>query len=100
MPDLDRDRRFRSLYDAGAAELRCAGAPDSDLAVLGALADGLVADIRRWRALTDRLDHAACRRLDPNRAAGLLLESVFDEVLIAPACGVLSALLRLAPARA
>lgn len=100
MPTPYRDRQASSAFDAAAAALADDGAPASDLVVLGKLAAVLTADVGRWRVLVDQLDHAACARLDPRRAAVLIVESVFDEVLIPSAWRALSATTALCEARA
>lgn len=91
-----RRRDLLSAYDAFADDLTRGGASTSDLAGLSALAARLAADVNGWRDIVERLDHAIGARLDPDRAAALVLESVFDEVLVPNAWRVLSAALALA----
>jgi len=93
-------RRLFSDFDAAAHDLMREGGHESDLDILGVLANALAADARRWRDIVDRLDGAAAARLDPRRAIAIILESVFDEVLGAPGWRVLSAALALADAPA
>ena len=92
-------RDLLSAYDASADDLTRGRAPISDLAGVSALAMRLAADVNAWRHMVERLDHAAGARLDVHRAADLVLESVFDEVLAPSAWRVLSAALALAQDR-
>lgn len=92
-------RDLLSAYDSSTDDLTRAGAPISDLAGVSVLATRLAADVNAWRIMVDRLDHAAGGRLDVRRAATLVLESVFDEVLVPSAWRVLSAALALAQDR-
>ena len=95
-----RRRDLLSAYDAFADDLTRGGASTSDLAGLSALAARLAADVNGWRDIVERLDHAIGARLDPGRAAALVLDSVFDEVLIPDAWRVLSASLAVVRDRA
>ena len=91
MPLTSRRRDLLSAYDTFADDLTRGGASTSDLAGLSALATRLAADVNGWRDIVDRLDHTVGVRLDPGRAAALVLDSVFDEVLIPGAWRLLSA---------
>ena len=99
MPPSAARRDLLIAYDALAEDLTRVGAPISDLAGVSALATRLAADVTAWRTIVERLNHAAGARLDVRRAADLVLESVFDEVLVPSAWRVLSAALALAQDR-
>ena len=88
-------RRKLSDFDAAASDLMRDGGRESDLDRLDVLAKTLAADTRRWRDIVDGLEGAAGARLNPGRVLAIILESVFDEVLSAPAWRVLAANLAL-----
>jgi hypothetical protein len=99
-----RGQRLRS-YDAHAADFarECAesvqaGAriASTDLDLMMELACGLAASARAWAALVSRLDLAAAAPLDPQRAAAITLETVFEETLTPSAWRVLASGLDLA----
>jgi hypothetical protein len=80
---------FRAETEAGGA--MAAG----EAAALMGLAEAIRAAVAAWAVPLRRM-HAA-RPLDPRRAAALVAETVFDEILIAPAWRLLAAALELAP---
>lgn len=67
-----------------------------DVAALTGLADALAASLADWGRRLEGLDPARRGAFDETRAASLLLESVFDEVLTPAAWRVLAAALELA----
>ena len=92
----DRRRALLSTYDAAISEVRRDSVQASEVIFLDDLATALIADIGRWRVLVDRLDRAANGRLNSRRAAQLVLENVFDDVLIPSAWRLMAASVALA----
>jgi hypothetical protein len=99
-----RGRRLRT-YDGLAADFCSEGLVGAEAGAAGAAADldllmelscGLAASARSWAITVGALDLAAAAPLDPHRAAMLILETVFDEVLTPSAWRVLAAGLDLA----
>jgi len=68
-----------------------------DLHILDQLASSIARDLKDWAILVHCLDLPATGAFDPRRAAALIAESVFEEVLSPDAWAVLSASLDLAP---
>ncbi len=73
---------------------------EADLEILDQLASSIARDLKDWAILVHRLDLAATGAFDPRRAAALIAESVFEEILSPDAWAVLSASLDLAPCAA
>jgi hypothetical protein len=96
MPTSDpRGVRLR-LLDAQAdnlIEIREKGTPagEADVAALCHLAQALADSLAEWRPIIARLDGHQARAFDAAHAGTLVIESVFDELLDAPACRVLAA---------
>jgi hypothetical protein len=67
-----------------------------DLQILDELASAIARDVKDWAILVHRLDLAATGPFDPRRAAALIAESVFEEILNPDAWAVLSASLDVA----
>jgi len=67
----------------------------ADLDLLLDLTRDLAADVRSWADLAGRLELAASGRLAPRRAADIVLETVFEEVLTPSAWRVLASALEL-----
>jgi hypothetical protein len=92
------DRRGQLLHDldeaAGEVTRRCGrDQGNRDLAALFDLAESIAQAVGEWRDLI-----SGCERqspCDPRRAAVLILESVFDELLPAPHWRLLAAALAL-----
>jgi hypothetical protein len=87
--DYTRDCAARAQAGSAVAEL--------DLHILDQLASAIARDLRHWATLAYRLDLAATCPFDPRRAAALIAESVFEEILAPDAWAVLAASLDLAP---
>ena len=92
------DRRGQLLHDLDEAArevtLRCGGDQgDRDLAALFDLAEAIVRTVGEWRDLISGCEHLS--PFDPRRAAVLILESVFDELLPPPHWRLLAAALAL-----
>jgi hypothetical protein len=68
-----------------------------DLHILDQLASSIARDLKDWAILVHCLDLPATGAFDPRRAAALIAESVFEEILSPDAWAVLSASLDLAP---
>jgi hypothetical protein len=62
----------------------------ADLALLLDLAHDLAADVRSWTDFVGRLGVASPGGFTPRRAADMVLETVFEEVLTPAACRVLA----------
>ena len=105
MLELDpRGDLLRDL-DARAADFtrHCAaraqagrGVAERDLETLNQLASAIARDLEHWGRLVHRLDLAAPGPFDPRRAAALIAESVFEEILSPDAWAFLAATLDLA----
>lgn len=92
----DRSRLLRDIDSFSHDFVRASQYPAvaaRDLGRLAALAKTVVGDIDGWGDRFEALDCAAA--YDRPRAAVLILESVFDEVLTPDACRVLSAEIQL-----
>ena len=103
IPD-PRTRRLHA-YDGHAADFAddCARRAQAgrviavgDTEVLMGLARAIETQARGWRDAVRRLELAATRELDPDRAAALIVETVFEDVLSEPGWRVLSAGVELA----
>ena len=97
MPQSSRNQIAISAYDSAVGDFFAEGGTVPDLDALTRLAGAVAADVDRWGPLVDRLDHAAKARLDRHRAATVVLETVFDEVLTATAWRAVLATLALTP---
>lgn len=95
MKDVHDLLAAQRAYSAACAERAPAGARIArmDSAILGELAAAIRASAMIWADLFADLDLAASARFDRERAAVLVAESVFDEVLEPAAWRVLSAAL-------
>jgi len=69
-----------------------------DIDTLSRLAEAIVASLALWARLCERLDLAREPGRDPRLAGALVLESVFDDLLVPSAWNVLRAALDLAEA--
>lgn len=91
------DAHAQDFVRAGARRHQAgAGIAEDDIDRLARLAERLAADLRAWAGALGELDIARHARLDPRRAGQLVVESVFDEVLIPEGTRVLAAALELA----
>ena len=77
-------------FEAGA------GLASRDIQRLSSLAERLGREVMAWSGALRDLEGAAASPMEPRRAGRLLIESVFDEVLIPEATRVLAAALALA----
>jgi hypothetical protein len=82
--------------DAATRIERGATLAAGDVERLAALAERLARDIGAWGQTIETLDVGREQPLRPKHAGRLLIESVFDEALTAPACRVLGAAFDLA----
>lgn len=89
-------RALLSTYDAALVEVRRDSLQVAEITLLDDTAMAVMADVERWRAFIDRLDRAASGRFNSRRAGQLILENVFDDVLIPSAWRLLAASLALA----
>jgi hypothetical protein len=105
MQSIDSRGSDLRAFDAAAGELcdhygarfEAGGSLASrDIRRLTLLAERLGREVMAWSGAVGDLDAGAAGRLRPCRAGRLLVESVFDEVLIPEATRVLAAALALA----
>jgi hypothetical protein len=98
-PSPDPRGKFLNSFDGFAADFSRESAARvaagrataaADLTVLVDLARELAADVRAWTDFVGRLDVASPGGLAPRRAADMVLETVFQEVLTPAAWRVLA----------
>ena len=82
-------RHYAIRFEAGGS------LASRDIQRLGVLAERIGREVMAWRGAVRDLEAAAAAPLEPRRAGRLLIESVFDEVLIPEATRVLAAALAL-----
>ncbi len=105
MPPTDRRGDALRAFDTHAGDFTRASAARveaggeiaaRDVETLAALADRLARDLADWMRTLETLDLAKARRMSPDIAGRLLVESVFDEALTPAGLRVLAAALDLA----